>query len=163
MDAPKRRGRPPRNLGTTPDRLAELTNREKALAQRSQARKKVLLYLTLDEYEDIIKEAERTDERVATVLRACIRKGLETIKRFGAVDRSPYAEGDLTPRPQHQIDPTGIAWPPPPAVFPVEPKWLQPPSPALDPGLLPGGATVSTAAPYLPGTAAGGPDLEDPE
>ena len=149
--------RPPRNrqskTQTVENRLVELTQREKALAIRATARKRVTLDITLDDYERLVVEAERTGERVPTVLRACLKAGLDHITRFPA-GPAPYASGDLSPRPQNRLDPTGTAWPPtsvPLAVThyaPVDPPVPQAfVRPTPKPGLLPSGATIDTSPP----------------
>lgn len=151
---PTKRSRKPRVLSPSQARLSELTHREKALAARSLVRKRVQVSLTIDEYESIILEAEKWNEKVQTVVRACVRKGLEHFARFGTEDRSPYAEGEFNLRNQYKIDPTGLAWPPTQVDIPVMPTtWTQPEMPPvgrysmtnIPAGLLPSGATISNA------------------
>lgn len=160
-DEPKRRGRPPRVLAptATPDRLAELTAREKTLAIRATARHRYTFDMPLDLYEDVLTQAEAWDQPLPDVVRACIRAGLNHIKQFGPSDRNPYAHGKLNPPAQHQIDPTGHAWPAtgpsmqvtgptyfhqplPPLVNPLnDPPPMVFKSPVVKPGMLPNGFT----------------------
>lgn len=159
-DTPRRRGRPPKIMAATKDRLSELTARERALAIRSTQRKKVMVSLTLDEYEAIVVEAEQFNEKVATVVRACIKKGLEHYTRFAPDNRSPYVDGDLRQRPQHRIDPEGTGWPPTFANIPLAPQWTSPELPPvgrysmnnIPAGLLPSGATISNSTAETPDT-----------
>ena len=149
--------RPPRNrqpkTQSVENRLVELTQREKALAIRATARKRVTLDITLDDYEALVVEAERTGERVPTVLRACLKAGLDHITRF-PTGPAPYARGDLRPRPQNRLDPTGTAWPPTAVPLGITNNApVEPPAPVAfirpipKPGMLPSGATIDTSPP----------------
>lgn len=112
-DTPARRGRPPKVMAQPVDRLAQLTEREKALALKARARHRYTFDMPLEMYEALLNQAEAWDQPLPDVVRACIRKGLEHIQRFGGgSDHNPYVYGKLNPPAQHDIDPTGLGWPP---------------------------------------------------
>jgi len=147
MDEPKRRGRPPKIMAQPLDRLASLTNREKALALKVRARHRYTFDMPLDLYERLLIEAESWDQPLPDVVRACLRSGLDVIKKFSGA-QNPYIYGQLNPPAQHDVDPSGLGWPP--TVEPVhiqQPTWQEMPmryaSPKLPPGALPNGATVN--------------------
>lgn len=154
-NVPKRRGRPPKAMAQPLDRIASLTAREKALAIKARARHRYTLDLPLELYEALLTQAEDWDQPLPDVVRACLRSGLDAIKRFGGASlTNPFAYGSLNPPAQHDLDPTGYAWPPTAPSNPFsaghEP-WLPPvqypqsvlPEPLrYDPALLPSGATI---------------------
>lgn len=161
-DLPKR-GRPPKMLQPT-DRLAELSQREKALAIKANARHRYTFDLPIELYEHLLDQAESWGQPLPDVVRACLRKGLEHIKQFGggALD-NPFVYGGLRPPTQSDIDPSGQAWPPaPPSPIHIARAWDDIPhdprfdGPKLKPGMLPSGATIDlgthapTSAPFIP-------------
>lgn len=161
MDSPtpRRRGRPPKAMAQPLDRIAQLTAREKALAIKARARHRYTLDLPLELYEALLTQAEDWEQPLPDVVRACIRSGLDSIKRFGgASPTNPFAYGSLNPPTQADLDPTGYGWPPTgPAHAFVPTQWIAPPpinqqpelpgplqfvGPEYDRNLLPSGATI---------------------
>jgi hypothetical protein len=163
MSEPKRRGRPPKAMAQPTDRLAALTAREKALALRATARHRYTFDLPLELYESLLTEAESWGQPLPDVVRACIRSGLDSIKRFGgASSANPFAYGSLNPPTQADLDPSGLAYPPTHGQVPHTPQWLSPdfPNPQINNapppmqiippslrGLVPNGFTTQTGEP----------------
>jgi hypothetical protein len=130
-DTPKRRGRPAKVMAAPLDRLASLTQREKALSMRAKERKRYTLDMPVDMYEELIGRAESLDMNLPDVVRACIKTGLTTLGQFG--QPSDYLKGQLNPPTQAQFDPTGVQYPPTyepiplaPTNQPWEPAFTQP-------------------------------------
>lgn len=105
-------------------RLNQLTDREKALAMQSKARKQLKLPAKLDEYEQILAWCEQWDEDLPTIVRACFLVGLEHYRNFASsgAPYSPFAAASFVPRSPGQVDPSGRAFPPPP----VQTGFVQP-------------------------------------
>lgn len=155
-DSPKRRGRPAKVMATPLDRLATLTQREKALSLRAKERKRYTIDLPVDMYEELINRAEGLDMPLPDVVRACIKTGLTNLAQFG--QPTDYLKGQLNPPSQAQFDPTGLSFPPTydpiplaPTNEPWEPAFTQPQVSQPRPmkfdrsriaHLLPSGATI---------------------
>ena len=186
---PTRRRRITKQQGPTPkallqprdERIAQLTAREKALAIRSRARKRITVDIPLELYAALIEQAEAWDTPLPNVYRVALRRGLEVTAQF-ATQSNPYLQGALTPPAQSQLDPTGLAWPPTAPAYdpftgqnsPSIPPFINGPRTAssVTPidlrGFLPSGATIATgsvmrATPPVPPHEALIPDEEEPE
>jgi len=77
--------------------LSQLTDREKALAMRAKAQKKLAFAVKLLVYERTIALAERFDEDLAIVERACYLYGLAHYEQWAADGTSPFTPGVWRP------------------------------------------------------------------
>ena len=81
-------------------KLQELNERTARLIKRNRERKAVTVYLTLDEYEEVVTYSEQYSAKVSVVIRAALDAGLEQLVRFGTGNifakglRSPLSKKD---------------------------------------------------------------------
>jgi len=117
----KRRRRLPVDGETSKAQM--LRERENAHAQRLQERRRTPLDIRISEYERTLTLAEKWDEPVAVVLRACFRFGLKHYEQWASRGRgySPFGDGDWEPRGAADYEPTGFVAPPPVRTQPFMP------------------------------------------
>jgi hypothetical protein len=73
---PHRRRRAASPFNAVSDRMSALAQRERELASRASARKKISIYIGLDEYESLLDAADKWDETINAIARAALREGL---------------------------------------------------------------------------------------
>lgn len=90
--------------------LAQITEREKALAMRVKTKRYISFKIKYELHERILAMAEKYEEDLAVIQRACLVKGLEYFEQWADSEANPFEAG----RPFHlmpsQVDPTGVGF-----------------------------------------------------
>lgn len=114
IDVKPKRGRPSKNIGDhISSRISKLQAREAKVIKKQT--KPIKFQGTEGDWEKLLTLAERWDEQLEVVMRACLREGADHYLNWAGNSGpySPFTKGDLTPRRPSQLDPSGLVFPPP--------------------------------------------------